>query len=78
MEDYLGSIILFAGKRLPSGYLPCNGKILFIDEYEGLYSLLKNRFGGDGITTFALPSIPVPNGLGRFIICVRGTYPVKR
>lgn len=38
-------------------FLPCRGQILPIKNHEALFSLLGNRFGGDGHTTFALPDL---------------------
>lgn len=75
MEDYVGSITLFAGTFTPNGYLECDGKLLLINEHPLLYHLLKNRFGGDGTETFALPAYAPPGGAGRYIICEIGIYP---
>jgi len=68
MEPYYGQILLFAGNFAPVGYLSCNGQLLSISEYEVLYTLLGTTYGGDGITTFALPDlrnrIPTHSGAG--------------
>jgi len=68
MDAYLGQIILFAGNYAPNGWLACNGQLLNINQYEALYSLLGTIYGGDGVTTFALPDlrsrIPVGQGQG--------------
>jgi microcystin-dependent protein len=64
----MGEIQLYAGTAIPSGWTPCQGQLLTVAAYPALFSVLSNHFGGDGITTFALPSlagrIPVgsPNG----------------
>lgn len=54
---YLGEIRLFAGTGTPVGWMSCEGQILNIASYNSLYQLLGTRFGGDGVTTFALPDL---------------------
>ncbi|NUB09337.1 hypothetical protein FW320_24570 [Azospirillum sp. Vi22] len=41
----------------PEGYAMADGRSLQIRDYQPLYALLGNRFGGDGKTTFALPDL---------------------
>lgn len=63
---YLGEIRLFAGSRIPTGWQACNGQLLPLNQNQALFSLLGNRYGGDGRTTFALPDLRgrVPSGYG--------------
>jgi microcystin-dependent protein len=35
----------------------CNGQILPVADYPALFDLLGNLYGGDGVTTFALPDL---------------------
>lgn len=56
-EQFLGEIRLFSSSRIPQGWLACNGQVLQIVQYKALFSLLSNRYGGDGRTTFALPNL---------------------
>ncbi|WP_428249045.1 phage tail protein [Ferrovibrio sp.] len=56
-DNFLGELRLFAFGRMPSGWLPCNGQILTIQQYQGLFGLLSNTYGGDGRTTFGLPDL---------------------
>ena len=56
-EPFLGQITLFAGPYPPIHYMDCDGRLLSINDYSALYSLLGNRYGGDGRTTFALPDL---------------------
>ncbi len=56
-NNYLGEIRIFSWKGQPQGWVPCDGALLNVREYQALYSLLGNRFGGDGIRTFALPDL---------------------
>ena len=55
--QYLGEIISFAGSTPPSGYARCEGQLLSIAQNQALFSLLGTMYGGDGITTFALPDL---------------------
>ncbi|WP_267405923.1 MULTISPECIES: tail fiber protein [unclassified Chryseobacterium] len=57
MEEMLGVIKLFAGNFAPRGFLLCNGALLSIAQNQALFSLLGTTYGGDGITTFALPNL---------------------
>jgi microcystin-dependent protein len=58
MSDcYVGEIRLFAGLRAPVDWHFCDGTLLRISEYQVLFSLLSTSFGGDGVTTFALPDL---------------------
>jgi microcystin-dependent protein len=41
----------------PTGWAQCNGQILPIAQNTALFSLLGTMYGGNGQTTFALPSI---------------------
>ncbi|MHB8465058.1 MAG: phage tail protein [Acidimicrobiales bacterium] len=61
----LGEIRMFAFGKVPTGWLPCDGALLQIRDNQALYSLVGNRFGGDGQVTFAVPDL-------------RGRVPVHR
>jgi len=57
MDYFLGEIRLFPVSWAPVNWLQCNGQIVSIRQYQALFSLLGNRFGGDGSTNFALPDL---------------------
>lgn len=57
MENFIGQIIMTAFNYAPQGYLPCDGRVLPIQQYAALFALLGNRYGGDGMTNFALPNL---------------------
>ncbi|WPU97009.1 tail fiber protein [Mucilaginibacter sabulilitoris] len=57
METYLGTVLMFAGNFAPRGWALCNGQLLSIAQNSALFSLLGTTYGGDGITTFALPNL---------------------
>lgn len=67
MDPFLGEIRLFGGNFAPQGWALCNGQTLPISQYTALFSLLGNRFGGNGQTTFCLPNLSgsVPVGMGQ-------------
>lgn len=65
---FIGEIKMFGGDFAPSGWALCDGQPLAISQNSGLFSLLSNTFGGDGMTTFGLPDmrgrIPIHVGTG--------------
>lgn len=65
---YIGEIRLFSGNFAPRGWSFCNGALLSISEYATLFALIGTTYGGDGMSTFALPDlrgrIPLHNGTG--------------
>jgi len=64
----LGQITMFAGNFAPAKWLFCHGQLLNISDYSALFYVLGNMYGGDGISTFALPDlrgrVPVGTGMG--------------
>jgi microcystin-dependent protein len=68
MDPYVGEIRLFAGKYAPAGWLFCEGQTLEVPQYQVLFAVISNVFGGDGTTTFALPDlrglVPIHQGQG--------------
>lgn len=68
MQPYIGTIMLFAFPRVPYGWAFCDGSLLSISEYESLFAVIGTTYGGDGISTFALPDlrgrVPVHQGHG--------------
>jgi hypothetical protein len=73
----LGEVILSAG-AVANG-TPANGQLLLISQNTALFSLLGMTYGGNGLTTFALPDLraAAPNGL-TYSICDQGVYPSRR
>ena len=76
MEAFIGEIVLVAFSYAPAGWLKCNGQTLLISQYTALFSLLGNRYGGNGTSTFMLPSLTAPTSMN-YIICVSGVYPSR-
>ncbi|OIN59192.1 phage tail protein [Arsenicibacter rosenii] len=67
MEPFIGMVCLFAFSIVPRGWARCNGQLLSIVQNQALFSLIGTTYGGDGVTTFALPDLRgrVPNGCGQ-------------
>ncbi|HTJ25098.1 MAG TPA: tail fiber protein [Candidatus Limnocylindria bacterium] len=56
-QPYIGEIRMFAGSFAPAGWMTCDGQLLPISDYQPLYTLIGTTYGGDGQSTFALPSL---------------------
>jgi microcystin-dependent protein len=65
-SEYIGEIRMLSGKSVPNGWALCNGATLQISQYQALFSLIGNIYGGDGAKTFALPNLQgrLPVGYG--------------
>jgi len=67
-SPYLGEIDMVAFNFAPTGWALCEGQLLSISQYDALFNLIGTTYGGDGITTFALPDlrgrVPVAMGQG--------------
>ena len=72
-NPFVGEIRQFAfhlpGK--PATWLPCDGSLLLIADYELLYQVIQTSFGGDGITTFGVPDLR-----GRVPVHMAPNYPL--
>src|SRR5262245_15208261 len=56
-RDMLGQVMPFAGNFVPTDYLPADGRLLDIADNTALFGLIGTTYGGDGMTTFALPDL---------------------
>jgi microcystin-dependent protein len=67
MEDYIGSVLLWAGSTIPGNFLLCDGRSLPVSDqnYTALYSVIGNTYGGNQ-QNFNLPDfrsrVPVGSG----------------
>jgi microcystin-dependent protein len=59
-KPFIGEIQTFAFGFCPSGWLPLNGQLLPISQFQVLFDLLGTTYGGDGVNTFALPLVKPP------------------
>jgi microcystin-dependent protein len=79
-DAFLGEIDTFAFTFCPVNWSPLNGQLLKIAQNTALFSLLGTIYGGDGLTTFALPTgKPVftltPGAPVIQCIALQGVYP---
>ncbi len=67
-EPFLGEVRMFAGNFAPNGWAFCDGQLVSISQNTALFTLLGTLYGGDGVSTFALPDLrgraPVHAGQG--------------
>jgi microcystin-dependent protein len=67
-QPYLGQIILVGFNFAPTDYVFCDGRLMSIADNTTLFQLIGTTYGGDGVTTFALPDlrgrIPIGTGQG--------------
>jgi hypothetical protein len=74
----VGQIVLAVFAVGGQNTVSANGQLLPINIYPQLYQIIGTTFGGDGITTFAVPNLKsvTPNGLS-YGICVDGFFPSR-
>ncbi|HEV7891203.1 MAG TPA: tail fiber protein [Pyrinomonadaceae bacterium] len=77
MMHYTGQICIFPYEFEPEGWMYCRGQLLPIGPNQALFTLIGNRFGGDGQSSFAVPNYQglAPAG-SNYFICFYGNYPV--
>lgn len=56
-DQFLAEIRIFAGNFAPTDWALCNGQLMSISQNTALFSLLGTTYGGDGVSTFALPNL---------------------
>ncbi len=66
MDPFIGQLIAVSFNFAPKNWAICQGQLLPINQYQALFSLLGTTYGGDGVTTFALPDLRgrIANGAG--------------
>lgn len=56
-EPYVAQIQIFGFNFAPRNYAFCNGQQVAISQNQALFSIIGTTYGGNGVTTFALPNI---------------------
>lgn len=80
---YTGQVDLFPYTYEPLGWAACDGRLLPIQSYPVLFSLIGTTYGGDGVNAFALPKVTSQDVLQSaddrlsFFICLDGVDPTK-
>jgi microcystin-dependent protein len=67
-EPFLGEIRMVGFNFAPRGWAICAGQLVSIAQNSAVFALLGTTYGGDGVTTFALPDLrgrlPIHMGTG--------------
>jgi len=56
-NPFIGEVLAVGFNFAPVGWAMCDGQLLPIDQNTALFSLIGTTYGGDGVTTFALPNL---------------------
>lgn len=80
-NPFLGEVETFAFNFCPVGWTTLNGQLMPISQNTALFSLLGTTYGGDGLTTFALPTAkPIFTATGAVLlqcIALQGIFPSR-
>ena len=78
---FVGEVETFAFNFCPVGWTKLNGQLMPISQNTALFSLLGTIYGGDGLTTFALPTAkPIFTATGAVLlqcIALQGIFPPR-
>ncbi|PKM39734.1 MAG: phage tail protein [Firmicutes bacterium HGW-Firmicutes-8] len=83
MDPFIGLIKSFPYGFAPAGWAFCDGRLLQVTQYQALFALIGNKFGGDGRTTFALPDLrgaepdSSSGGYCCYLIALTGLWPPR-
>lgn len=56
-QPFIGEVRMFGGNFAPLDWAFCSGQTISISQNPTLYSLIGTSYGGDGVSTFALPNL---------------------
>ena len=56
-DPFVAEIRIFPFNFAPRGWAFCNGQLMPISQNTALFSLLGTYYGGNGVSTFALPNL---------------------
>ncbi len=73
-QPYIGQISIVGFNYAPRGYAFCNGQLMSIAQNQALFSILGTTYGGDGVSTFALPDLRgrAPMHVGANLLGIKG------
>jgi microcystin-dependent protein len=77
---YLSQVEFLTTNFCPEGWLPADGRLLQLVQYRNLFSVMGTSYGGDGITTFALPKVAMRTENGAMLtacVVVAGQVPQR-
>jgi len=66
---YTGTVCFMASNFCPRGYIPATGQVIPVSSETALFSLLSDRYGGNGQSSFGIPDLRgrAPVGVGQGI-----------
>ena len=68
-DPYIGEVRIFGFDYAPIGWAFCDGQLLPLAQYQGLYAVIGTFYGGDGRNNFGVPNlmgrVPVDFGQGQ-------------
>jgi microcystin-dependent protein len=80
-EPFLGEVQIVGFTFCPRGFAQMNGQLLPINQNQALFQLLGTTYGGNGQTTFALPTAkPTFTATGApllYCIALQGIFPSR-
>jgi microcystin-dependent protein len=81
IEPFIGQLMTNGWNFCPRGWGLANGQLLPINQNTALFSLLGTQYGGNGQTTFALPTVrPMIDANGVTLttcIALEGIFPSR-
>lgn len=72
LENLIGQVLLWAGLEIPDNCKEADGSTYAITDYPKAFEVLSNKFGGDGIVSFAVPFLKGAAPVGCTYIIVLG------
>ena len=70
-SPFLGETRIFAFGFAPAGWVACEGQLMSVSELPNLFKLIGTAYGGDGVTSFALPNAAGPESEGTpLTVCI--------
>jgi microcystin-dependent protein len=79
-DPFVGETRVFSFDFAPEGWLPCDGRLLSISENTVLFALIGNKYGGDGKSNFAIPTLKGPDSGGEalgYYLAIVGVFPPR-
>jgi microcystin-dependent protein len=81
VQPFWGQVMIFAGNYCPIGWSTMQGQLVSIAQNAGLFAVMGTTYGGDGRTTFALPTaLPITTQSGVTLmqcIALVGSFPSR-
>ncbi len=78
MDAYIGQVCFFAFTYPIRDWMPCDGRLLTIQQYPALYAVIGTYYGGDGQVNFALPDLRGRVPVGVNVPPVAGRLPASQ